>query len=123
MNSTYWAALNWTQSTTRWQIDTALGRGTYSQLDGLLVPPDVAQAPQIAAQAGYPMITVPAGVHAESHMPFGIGLMNTAWSESELIKWASAIEDVQAKSNTTFGRALAKWSGYLERPIPVSNAD
>ena len=122
MNKTYWKALNWTQSTTRGQIDNALCLGKDNQLDGLLVPPDVAQAPQVAAQAGYPMITLPAGVHAESHMPFGIAIMNTAWSEANLIKWASAIEDLQTKSNTTYKRSLPKWHGYLERPIPVNNA-
>lgn len=123
MDATYWGALNWTQSTTRHQINTALNLHSSSgKLDGLLVPPDVAQAPQVAAQAGYPMITIPAGIHAESHMPFGLGIMNTAWSEAALIKWASAIEDLQVSSKTTFQRSLPKWQGYLQRPIPVSNA-
>jgi amidase len=108
-DQTYWQALDWCKTTTR--------------NDALLVPPDVAQSYQIAAQAGYPMIAIPAGTHSESGMPFGLALMQTAWEEGQLIKWASAIEDiikVEGKG-LQFGRTLPQWRGYSERNIPVIN--
>ena len=74
---------------------------------------------QIAAQAGYPVITVPAGTSSESGMPFGLALMNTAFSEPTLIKYASAIEDLKNHSGPKWKRALPEWRGYLERNLPV----
>ncbi|MCJ1394763.1 hypothetical protein MMC18_007643 [Xylographa bjoerkii] len=124
MNDTYWQALEFCQRSTREDgIDAALNyfnNGT--KLDALLVPPDVGQTYQIAAQAGYPMITVPAGVNAVSLMPFGLALMQTAFSEATLIKYASAIEDLQFSSGTMQQRTLPSWSGYLDKNIPLINA-
>lgn len=124
MDETYWQALAFCQRSTREEgIDAALDyfhNGT--KLDALLVPPDVGQTYQIAAQAGYPMITLPAGVNAESHMPFGLALMGTAFSEAGLIRYASAIEDLQFASGTKQRRTLPSWSGYLDRNIPLINA-
>jgi len=124
MDETYFQALEFCQRSTREDgIDAALnyfGNGT--QLDALLVPPDVAQTYQIAAQAGYPMVTIPAGVGGVSNMPYGLALMGTAWSEASLIKWASAIEDLQLSSNTPWKRQLPSWGDYLIRNLPVLNA-
>lgn len=116
----YHQALNFTQSSTRKGIDDALNwKG--KKLSGLLVPPDVGQTYQIAAQAGYPMITLPAGVHSATGMPFGLAIMQTAFGEAELVKWGSAIEDLQLKSGTAFKRSLPKWHGHLQRNIPLLN--
>jgi amidase len=52
-------------------------------------------------------------------MPFGVALMGTAWSEGSLLRWASAIEDVQFTSGTSMKRTLPNWYGYLEKNIPV----
>lgn len=121
MDETYRQALAFCQSATReGGIDAALNFHG-QRLSALLVPPDVAQTYQIAAQAGYPMITLPAGVHSESGMPYGLALIGTAWSEAELVKWASAIEDLQFSSGPPIKRSLPKWLGYLERNIPVLN--
>lgn len=119
MNATYFQALEFCHRTTREEgIDAALKyRGR--TLDGLLVPPDVAQSIQIAAQAGYPVITVPAGTSKESGMPYGLAIMNTAFSEPSLIKYASAIEDLQKTSCTKWQRTLPEWRGYLQRELPV----
>ena len=87
-------------------------------LDALLVPPDVAQSYQIAAQAGYPVITIPAGVHSASGMPFGFAFMGTAFAEAGLVKAASAVEDLLVGSGK-YGRTMPKWEGYLERNIPT----
>lgn len=124
MDDTYHQALAFCQRSTREEgIDAALNffnNGT--KLDALLVPPDVGQTYQIAAQAGYPMITLPAGVNAVSGMPFGLALMGTAWSEAALVRWASAIEDAQFVSGTGLRRTRPGWRGYRERNVPVLSA-
>lgn len=126
MNETYYQALNFTQTSTRYGIDTALiNPQTGKKLDGLLVPPDVGQTYQLAAQAQYPMITIPAGVTSYSGMPYGLGIMNTMWSEAELVKWASAIEDLQMSqaADYPYKRTSPKWLDYLERNLPVPFTD
>ncbi|KAF2792484.1 glutamyl-tRNA amidotransferase subunit A [Melanomma pulvis-pyrius CBS 109.77] len=121
MDETYYQALSFCQRSTREEgIDAALANNG-RPLDAILVPPDVGQTYQIAAQAGYPMITLPAGVHSDTGMPFGLALMGTAWSEGSLLKWASAIEDLQFSNSAAPKRTLPKWYGYLERNIPVRN--
>lgn len=122
MNETYWQALEFCHRTTREEgIDAALKHGG-QQLDALLAPPDVAQSYQIAAQAGYPVLTIPASVHSLSGMPFGFSLMGTAWSEATLVKYGSAIEDLMISSGSKFQRAATppKWEGYLDRNIPLA---
>ncbi|KAH8179261.1 amidase domain-containing protein [Sarocladium implicatum] len=118
-DETYWQALGFVQSSTRNGINDALrlDMGPSKKLDGLLVPPEVGQSGQIAAQAGYPMMTVPAGENEDSGMPFGLALIQTAWGEKELVKYGSAIEDLL--EGTKYGRRRATWRGYLERNIPV----
>ncbi|KAI9842804.1 MAG: hypothetical protein M1837_006907 [Sclerophora amabilis] len=120
-NETYFQALAFCQKATREDgIDAALDyNGT--QLNGLLVPPDIGQTYQIAAQAGYPVVTLPAGIHSTTGMPYGLALMNTAWSEGSLIKYASAIEDLQISSGTPHQRTLPQWYEYRTKNIPVLN--
>lgn len=122
-NELYYTALEFCQRASREQgIDAALAQGPNgTKLDALLVPPDFAPSYQVAAQAGYPVLTIPAGVHSNTGMPFGLALMQTAWREDALVKWASAIEDLQFASGTKYKRTLPKWHGYLERNIPVNN--
>lgn len=67
------------------------------------------------------MITIPASVGSMTGMPFGLAFMGTAWSEAELVRWASAIEDLQLKGNGSFGRSRPMWCGYRQRNIPVLN--
>ncbi|KAF2259310.1 glutamyl-tRNA amidotransferase subunit A [Lojkania enalia] len=111
MDDTYFQALTFCQhSTFKGGIDAALANNG-NPVDALLVPPD----------AGYPVITLPAGIHSETGMPFGLALMGTAWSEAGLLKWASAIEDLQLDSGTTYKRTLPNWYGYLERNVPIRN--
>ncbi|KAF9695574.1 hypothetical protein EKO04_006602 [Ascochyta lentis] len=121
MDDTYYQALAFTQRSTREDgIDAALANNG-RPVDALLVPPDVGQTYQLAAQAGYPMVTIPAGVHSSTGMPFGLALMGTAWSEGTLLKWASAIEDLQLSTEGLPKRTLPNWYGYLERNVPVRN--
>ena len=119
MNETYHQALSFCQQSTRENgIDAAL-HNNGAPVDALLVPPDVAQTYQVAAQAGYPVITVPAGVHSLSGMPFGLAVMGTAFSEAGLVRLASAIEDLQVSAGTPYRRSMPTWAGYLERNIPT----
>lgn len=121
-NETYWQALSFCHRTTREEgIDAALNNDG-SLVDALLVPPDVAQSYQIAAQAGYPVITTPAYVHSKSGMPFGLALIGTAFSEATLVKYASAIEDLMVSSGSIYQRkkTLPQWEGYLTRKVPTN---
>ncbi|KAL8767687.1 MAG: hypothetical protein Q9209_005867 [Squamulea sp. 1 TL-2023] len=119
MNETYWQALSFCQSSTRRGIDDALHHSKFGEVDALLVPPDVGQTYQIAAQAGYPMITIPAGVHSKSGMPFGLALKGTAFAEAGLVKYASAIEDLQMVSGTQYRRTRPRWLGLGVDNVPV----
>lgn len=67
------------------------------------------------------MITLPAGVSPDTGMPFGLALMGTAWSESTLVKYASAIEDLQLNSDTQYKRTSPLWYDYLSRNVPINN--
>ncbi|SLM38211.1 amidase family protein [Lasallia pustulata] len=122
MNETYYQALSFCQASTRQHgIDAALANNG-TPVDALLVPPDVAQSYQVAAQAGYPVVTVPAGVHSASGMPFGIAVMGTGFSEAGLVRWASAIEDLTLGDEGRWlglGRSMPRWEGYLERNLPT----
>ncbi|KAI0154512.1 amidase family protein [Xylariaceae sp. FL1272] len=113
----YHAALSFTQSTARIGIDRALTRGK-TPLDALLVPTDFQQAASVAAQAGYPLITTPAGVNGtRTSMPYGLMLMGTAWNEHNLIRWASAIED--SLRTPTGVRPLPEWKDHRRRILPI----
>ncbi|KAJ5483603.1 hypothetical protein N7530_002849 [Penicillium desertorum] len=75
---------------------------------------------QVAAQAGYPVTTVPTGTSKESGMPYDLAIINTAFSGPTLIKYASAIKDPQETSGTKLQRTFPEWRGYLERDQPVN---
>lgn len=118
-DETYWQALAYCQRSTREEgIDTALRYGG-RVLDGLLVPSYVAQGIQVAAQAGYPVITLPAGANRVSGVPYGLSLVHSSYAEPTLIKYASAIEDLQRTTATRWKRTLPEWRDYLARNIPV----
>jgi len=61
-----------------------------SLIDLINGDPRSAGSSSMAAAAGYPLITVPAG--AAFGLPVGITFMGTAWSEPTLIRLASALE-------------------------------
>ena len=123
MDETYYQALAFTQKATREDgIDAALANNG-RPVDVLLAPSDVGQSYQLAAQAGYPVVTIPGGVHSRSGMPFGLAIMGTAWSEATLLTWASAIEDLQLSTEGLPKRTLPKWYNYKERNIPVPFLD
>jgi amidase len=58
-----------------------------------------------AAVAGYPHITVPAGLYRG--LPIGISFFGTAFSEAKLLRLASGFEHVAA------ARQMPKFLGYV----------
>lgn len=103
-NDTYYAALRHIQSQCReYGIDAALkhkdsATGKETQLDALLFCDVKRGGIQIAAQAGYPVLTIPAGLDSDG-MPVSLVLIHTAWQDDKLVKWASAIENLLAHHN------------------------
>ena len=74
----------------------------------------------MAAKAGYPMITVPVGVN-DIGVPFGMGIIQTAWKDSMLVRYGSAIEDlVRHRSKPTFLNFDADNYPYVGNPPPTN---
>lgn len=89
-------------------------------LDGLLFC-DIKMAGQcIAAQAGYPIISVPAGVDPDG-IPVSVSVQHSAWEEARLVKWASAIEDLIAHRRGR-GRETPRYRNHLAKTIPAEYA-
>jgi amidase len=120
--SVYREALEYIQRQSRERgIDAAL-RYEDDKLDGLLVPlqAEGGVACSVAAKAGYPMISIPVSV-AENGVPFGIGIIQTAWREDLLIRYGSAIEDLllsggHARHKPTFRNLDATNYTYVGGP-------
>ncbi|GAP82941.1 putative amidase [Rosellinia necatrix] len=92
-DETYKSALDYIRRKTRDEgIDAAL-KYNGEPLDGLIVPvqADNGVAMQMAAQAGYPMITVPVDV-GDDGVPFGLAIIQTAFKDDKLFKYGAAIE-------------------------------
>ncbi|TPX16345.1 uncharacterized protein E0L32_003994 [Thyridium curvatum] len=98
-DETYYAALKHIRSQTRENgIDAALTyrdpeTGETSQLDALIFCDRAGIGQQYAAQAGYPVMCIPIGVD-DDMMPVSLSVQHSAWREPDIIKWASAIEDL-----------------------------
>lgn len=120
-NETYYQAIEFVHRTSRQEgIDYALNytdsAGQNFQLDGLLVPSGHSITYQQAAKAAYPMLTIPVSTD-KNGLPFGLGIMQTAWAEPQLIKYGSAIEDLIG------GRPKPKFYEYLAKNIPVVHSE
>jgi len=109
----YTAAAAYVHKTTREQgIDAALKN---HNVEALLVPSDNwSLCTQIPAQAGYPIVTIPAGIDPFG-VPFGISLWGTAYSEPTLIKIGSAIDDTLRR------RRLPQFLEHTATNVPVNN--
>ena len=120
-DSTYLAALQHIRRQTRENgIDAALSYtlsdGRYVQLNALLFCDRRGMGQQYAAQAGYPIISIPIGLDQEG-MPVSLSLQHTAWHEADLVKWASAIEDLW---NPEYGwRARPSFRNWQAKNIPI----
>ena len=142
-DKTYYAALKHIQTQCRENgIDAALvcpperrRKRTSEQesqaelLDALLFCDVKAGGIQIAAQAGYPVMSIPIGLDPDG-MPLPLTLQHTAWQEDKLVKWASAIEDLLKTHNEdhsipsssrseSMGRVPPTYMNHLRKNIPV----
>ncbi|OQU98275.1 hypothetical protein CLAIMM_04084 [Cladophialophora immunda] len=142
-DKTYYAALKHIQYQCRDNgIDAALkcpsserrpqsaGEGEEVELlDALLFCDVKAGGIQIAAQAGYPIMTIPIGLDPDG-MPVPLTLQHSAWQEDKLIKWASAIEDLLNRYNeehaippsdrwSRLGRLPPTYMKHLRKNIPT----
>ncbi|RYP86129.1 hypothetical protein DL769_000807 [Monosporascus sp. CRB-8-3] len=129
-DDTYRAALHHIRQQTRDNgIDAALrgyrgDRGgepvVTTDLDALLFCDrrDIGQ--QYAAQAGYPIICIPVGID-ENGLPVSLSVQHTAWKEAELVKWASAIEDLWNRENGW--RATPTYRNLHAKIIPLEGLD
>ena len=119
-DETYYAALKHVQSQCRENgIDAALRNPTDPSrtLDALLFC-DIKMAGQcIAAQAGYPIISVPIGTDPDG-MPVALTLQHTAWEEARLVKWGSAVEDL-VRERRGEGRPTPGYREHLSKNVPV----
>jgi amidase len=118
-DETYYAALRHIQTQCRKNgIDAALKHPDDPDvtLDALLFC-DIKMAGQcIAAQAGYPIISVPIGVDPDG-MPVSLTIQHTAWEEAKLVKWASAIEGLVKERQGS--RVTPSYKEHLRKNIPV----
>lgn len=106
------------------------------ELDALLFCDVKRGGIQIAAQAGYPVLTIPAGLDPDG-MPVSLVLIHTAWQDDKLVKWASAVEDLLAhheqlrlKANDKkqlprserLGRIPPTYIDHLRKNVPVEKS-
>jgi amidase len=140
-DETYWKALRWIRKQCRDNgIDAALrykvrderGEEKEQRLDALLFGDIKMAGINIAAQAGYPVITLPVGLDPDS-MPVGITIIHTQWQDDKCIKWASAIEDLLKHENEKMilggskqgddlgplGRVPPSFKNHRRKNIPV----
>ena len=84
---------------------------------------DVGQ--QYAAQAGYPVVCVPVGVDDADGIPVSISLQHTAWREPELVRWASALEDLWNNRRGRAGgwRPTPGFANFRAKNVPLDGID
>ncbi|KAK5097463.1 hypothetical protein LTS08_006875 [Lithohypha guttulata] len=122
-NVTYQAALDHIRRQTRQNgIDAALSwqdptSNQVHHLDALLFCDRRGIGQQYAAQAGYPIICIPIGLDS-CGMPVSLSFQQSAWKESELVKWASAVEDLLEVKNGR--RATPKFKNLYAKNIPIN---
>lgn len=121
-DKTYYAALKHIRSQCRENgIDAALKykdpkTKKYVELDALLFCDIKGAGQQIAAQAAYPILSLPIGLDPDG-MPVSLTVQHTAWREGTIIKWASAIEDlIRDKPGP---REPPKYMNHLAKNCPV----
>ncbi|KAK6440791.1 hypothetical protein LTR95_002990 [Oleoguttula sp. CCFEE 5521] len=121
----YYSALHHCQTQCRDNgIDAALhyadSTTAESQILDALLFCDIKMGGQcIAAQAGYPIISVPVGLDPDG-MPVSLTLQHTAWEEARLVKWASAIEDLVLLEMGP--RPTPTFKNHLRKNVPVEYA-
>jgi amidase len=108
----YQSALQHIQRQTReYGLDAAL-----EDVDALLFCDRRGVGQQYAAQAGYPIICMPIGIDVDG-LPVSLSVQHRAWREADLVKWASAIEDLLKRQ--TGGRPTPTFRNHLAKNIPI----
>ena len=125
-DETYYSALDHIRKQTRENgIDAALsykdpGTGETMALDALLFCDRLGVGQQYAAQAGYPIICIPIGLDTNG-MPVSLSLQQSAWKEEELVKWASAVEDLWRLEHGA--RDIPTFKNLHAKNIPIEDID
>ncbi|KAI1258702.1 amidase [Xylariaceae sp. FL1019] len=120
-DDTYKSALAHIHKQTRENgLDSALGLhdSQSAPLDALIFCDRLGIGQQYAAQAGYPIICIPIGIDRHG-IPVSLSLQQTAWKEAELVKWASAIEDLWNEENGW--RATPTFRNLHAKNIPIES--
>lgn len=68
---------------------------------------------------GYPIITIPAGLDQKG-LPVSLSIQHKAWREADLVKWASAIEDLI--QHEIGGRSIPTFTNFNAKNVPVLGA-
>lgn len=89
-----------------------------TQLDALLILDRKGGGQQIAAQAGYPIITIPIGLD-DVGVPLALSLQQSAWQEGTLIKWASAVEDLLQYE--LGWRPTPRYVNHTSKNVPINS--
>ncbi|CAL8582722.1 hypothetical protein XPA_008370 [Xanthoria parietina] len=101
-------------------IDAALhlnnDGSTTIEFDALLLCDHKQAGQQLAAQAGYPIITIPIGTDTDG-LPVSLSFQHTAWQERKLIKWASAVEDLILEVQGW--RPTPQYRSFHSKNIPI----
>ncbi|KAK1757326.1 putative amidase family protein [Echria macrotheca] len=124
--NTYHAALRHIREQTRRNgIDAVLSytdpkTGKKDDLDALLFCDRKGIGQQYAAQAGYPVVCIPIGVDKDG-IPVSLSFQHSALKEPELVKWASAVEDLWNKENGW--RPLPAFKNLGAKNVPIGRVD
>ncbi|KAF7562834.1 hypothetical protein G7046_g1293 [Stylonectria norvegica] len=114
LGDVFWKAFGWGRRTAREAIDGGyahtLENGTTIELDALIVPNDNggggdSACASIPSYAGYPVASVPVGQNGYD-VPCGMCIYGREWGEAELIRVASAMDDLFQWT------ATPKWHNY-----------
>lgn len=89
-------------------------RGEIRELDALLFCDVKRGGIQIAAQAGYPVVTIPVSLDPDG-MPVSLVLIHSKWQDDKLVKWASAIEDLFGRINHAASTRASATKGRGEK--------
>jgi len=101
-------------------LDAALIYGSRIELTSCAMQVEGFFACSVAAKADYLMITVLVGIN-NIRVPFGIGIIQTAWKENELVKYGSSIEDlVRHRHHSAFLNLDADDYTYVGKPPNIS---
>lgn len=84
----------------------------------LMITPRTSLKSRINLPKAYPIITIPIGLDGDG-MPVGLSLQHTAWKEVELVRWASAIENLLRVEVGPRHPPLFK--KHLAKNVPVEN--